>query len=286
MRIAVFDDYRIGVIHNNRIHDLTVALPGWRSGDPAFVNLFVSSFPSLRPALSSIVAATDGISLERVAIRAPIPSPPHLLAAPLNYQAHRDEMTGPLTSGPGTAATLGFFLKAPGSISDPASHIELPNLPDRRIDFEAEVAVVVGRAMRAVSPEEALDYVFGYTIVLDMTLRMTETEREERTMRKSYASFSPMGPWTTTSDEIPDPREITLKAWRNGELRQDASLNELIVGVPDLLARASNVFELQPGDVYATGSPSGVGQVAPGDSLIVESPQIGRLELEVSVRDW
>lgn len=105
-------------------------------------------------------------------------------------------------------------------------------------------------------------------------------------MRKSYASFSPMGPWTTTSDEIPDPREITLKAWRNGELRQDASLNELIVGVPDLLARASNVFELQPGDVYATGSPSGVGQVAPGDSLIVESPQIGRLELEVSVRDW
>lgn len=286
MRIAVFDDYRLGLLNDDRIHDLTPVLPGWRPGDTQFINEFIGSFGVLRPAIQRIVEHSAGLPLEQVVLRTPVPTPQHLLAAPLNYQAHRDEMQGSLTAGPGTADTLGFFLKAPASISDPSAPIELPNLPNRRIDFEAEIAVVVGKHMRAVSPEDALRHVYGYTIIFDMTVRMNETEREERTMRKSYSSFSPLGPWVTTTDEISDPRDLTLKAWRNGDLLQDASLNDLIVSVPELLSRASRVFELKPGDVYATGSPAGVGQVAPGDTILAESPQIGRLELQVSVRDW
>jgi 2-keto-4-pentenoate hydratase/2-oxohepta-3-ene-1,7-dioic acid hydratase in catechol pathway len=119
-----------------------------------------------------------------------------------------------------------------------------------------------------------------------MSLRMTETKREERTQRKSYATFTPMGPWITTADEVPDPSAITLKAWRNEELRQDACLKDLIVDVPELISRASHVVPLDVGDVYATGSPAGVGQVQPGDQITLESPQLGTMTLDVATRPW
>jgi 2-keto-4-pentenoate hydratase/2-oxohepta-3-ene-1,7-dioic acid hydratase in catechol pathway len=285
MKIAVFDDYRIGAVDGSGVRDLTPLLPGWRP-EPAFVNAFVERFDVLRPAIDVAAATFEPIPLDQVRLRAPIPRPTQLLAAPLNFRAHREEMTGAITSGPGTAAELGFFLKASGSISDPAADIELPDLPDRRFDFEGEIAVVMGRAARNVRPERILDHVFGYTILFDMTMRMTETQREERTMRKSYASFSPMGPWIVTADEVRDPAALTIRVWRNGELRQDASLADLIVDVPNLLSRASAVLPLEPGDVYTTGSPAGVGQVTPGDIVEAEAPAIGRLRLQVSTRPW
>src|SRR5690606_8595842 len=131
----------------------------------------------------------------------------------------------------GTARELGFFLKSPGSVSGPTTPITLPDLPGRRFDFEAEIAVIIGTAGEDIPEEQALDHVLGYTLVLDMTMRMTETEREERSLRKSFRTFTPMGPWITTADGIPDPREMATKAWRNGELRQDASLSDRIVSV-------------------------------------------------------
>lgn len=295
MRIAVFDDHRIGAVvpagdggTARVVHDLTGLLPGWAPGHPHLVNAFVAAFPALRPAIESLVTAGDPPPrpLDAVQLRAPVPRPVQLLAAPLNYRAHRDEMTGPLTSGKGTAHELGFFLKASGSISGPADAVLIPPLPGRRVDFEGEVAVVVGRRLQGASPDEALAAVFGYTILLDMTLRMTETEREERTMRKSYATFSPMGPWVVTADEVPDPARLSLRTWHNGQLCQQATLAELIVGVPDLLSRASHVLPLEPGDVYSTGSPAGVGQVVPGDRIEVEVPAIGRLAVDVAARPW
>jgi 2-keto-4-pentenoate hydratase/2-oxohepta-3-ene-1,7-dioic acid hydratase in catechol pathway len=263
-------------------------MPGWTPGNPYFVNAFVAAFPALRPAIDELIASggPPPRPLDAVRLRAPIPRPVQLLAAPLNYRAHRAEMTGPLTSGKGTANELGFFLKASGAISGPADDILLPPIPDRRFDFEGEVAVVVGRRLQGASPDEALAGVFGYTILLDMTLRMTETEREERTMRKSYATFAPMGPWIVTADEVPDPARLSLRTWHNGVQCQQATLDELIVGVPDLLSRASHVLPLEPGDVYTTGSPAGVGQVVPGDRLEVEVPAIGRLAVDVAARPW
>ena len=105
-------------------------------------------------------------------------------------------------------------------------------------------------------------------------------------MRKSFHSFAPVGPWIVTADEIPDPSVLHLRTWVNGELRQDATLADLIVDVPDLLAQASAVVTLRPGDVYATGTPAGVGPVDPGDVIAVEVTGIGRLELPVVTRAW
>ena len=286
MKLATFDDLRPGLVVGDDVYDLVPLLPGWRPEDPAAVHGFLAAADSLRPAIEALVARTDPQSLSAVTLRAPSPLPGQVLAAPLNFQAHRDEMTGPLTAGSGTANELGFFLKSSRSVSDPVDPVLLPDMPGRRFDFEAEVAVVIGRTARGVSPEDALDHVLGYTLVLDMTLRMTETERQERTQRKSYATFTPMGPWITTADEVPDPSAITLRAWRNDELRQEATLKDLIVDVPELVSRASHVLPLEPGDVYATGSPAGVGQVQAGDVIRVESPMLGSLVVSVETRPW
>lgn len=286
MKIALFDDLRPGLVVGDDVYDLTSLLPGWRPETPSAVAEFLAAMDGLRPAIDALVAGTEPRPLDEVTLRAPSPLPGQVLAAPLNFQAHRDEMKGPLTAGAGTANELGFFLKSSRSVSDPVDPVLLPDLPGRRIDFEAEVAVVIGRNARGVSPEEALDHVLGYTLLLDMSLRMTETERQERTQRKSYATFTPMGPWITTADEVPDPSAITLRAWRNDDLRQDASLKDLIVDVPELVSRASHVLPLEPGDVYATGSPAGVGQVQAGDVIRVESPLVGELTINVETRPW
>lgn len=286
MKIATFDDLRPGLVVGDHIHDLTSLLPGWRPDEPAVVQQFLARLEELRPAIEALAGTAEPGPLDSVTLRAPSPLPGQVLAAPLNFQAHRDEMKGPLTAGAGTANELGFFLKSSRSVSDPTAPVLLPDLPGRRIDFEAEVAVVIGRTTRGVSPEEALDHVLGYTLLLDMTLRMTETERQERTQRKSYATFTPMGPWITTADEVPDPSAITIRAWRNDDLRQDATLKDLIVDVPELVSRASHVLPLEAGDVYATGSPAGVGQVQAGDVIRVEAPLLGELSIAVETRPW
>jgi 2-keto-4-pentenoate hydratase/2-oxohepta-3-ene-1,7-dioic acid hydratase in catechol pathway len=287
VKLAVFgEDLRPGLVDGDRIANLTPFISGWIPGSPSAVNGFLGDWQGRADEL--VRAAADGpwLPLDSVRLQAPVPLPTQVLAAPLNFVAHRAEMTGPITSGAGTANELGFFLKASRSVSAPSAPILLPDVDGRRIDFEAEVAVVIGKEAQGVSPEDALDFVLGYTMVLDMSLRMTETQREERTQRKSYATFTPMGPWITTAEEIPDPSQITLKAWRNDELRQDACLADLIVSVPDLVSRASHVVSLDAGDVYATGSPAGVGQVQPGDTIRLESPQLGTMTLSVAQRPW
>ena len=281
-KIVTFNDYRIGMLTPAGVVDLSPSLPDWRP-DPTYVNHFISHYSELAPQM--VVTSSDALPVDDVDLLPPVPRPTHVLAAPLNFLAHREEMTGPLTSGGGTANELGFFLKAAGSVTRPTGPVLLPRL-GRRVDFEGEIAVVIGRRAQGVSPGDALAYVFGYTIMLDITLRMTETAREERTMRKSFASFSPMGPCVVTADDVPDPAALTIRVWRNGELRQDASLKDLIVGVPELISRASHVLPLEPGDVYLTGSPAGVGQLSEGDELVVEVPQIGRMTLPVRTRDW
>lgn len=286
MKLAVFDNYRPGLVEGDSIFDLSSIAPSWCAGVPTSINSFLSEAGGSLNELADRVRATVAPTpLDSVTLRAPVPMPPQLLAAPLNYAEHRKEMHGPLTSGPGTANELGFFLKASRSVSDPSAPILLPNL-GRRIDFEAEVAIVIGKEARGVSPAEALNHVLGYTMLLDMTVRMTEDKREERVQRKSYSTFTPMGPWITTADEIPDPSAITIKAWLNDELRQDATLTDLIVDVPELISRASHVVSLDAGDVYATGSPAGVGQVQAGDTLRIESPELGSMSLAVAARPW
>jgi 2-keto-4-pentenoate hydratase/2-oxohepta-3-ene-1,7-dioic acid hydratase in catechol pathway len=176
-----------------------------------------------------------------------------------------------------TVADLGFFLKAPTSVTGPGGMVQLP-YRDRRTDQEGELAVVIGTRARQLPPERALDCVFGYTCLLDITVR----GREDRSMRKSFDTFTPIGPWITTADEVGDPGSLELRCWVNGELRQHAATKDFIVGVADLIAYISSVLTLNPGDIIATGTPAGVGPLAHGDKVAVEIDRVGRLEVSVS----
>jgi len=291
MRLVVFDDYRVGVLKDGGVVDLSMQVPGWQSGDPHAMNRLIAAWDSLRPALEEMAMQAPARSLEQVRLRAPVPSPIHLFGAPANYRAHVVEMRqqgfGAIGGGE-SAETLGFFLKATGSISGPQDPITLPvdAYPNRRFDHEGELAFVVGREATAVAPEDALRYIFGYTIMVDVTLRGSPERTEERVQRKSFASFSPMGPCVTTADEIRHPNDLHVRLWLNGELKQDAHVMEMIVDVPNLLSRASHVLPLRPGDVYTTGSPPGVGRIVPGDTIAVECEGIGRMALSVKARAW
>ncbi len=256
------------------------------------MNDLIAGWSELRAAIEREADSAPGQRLDAVKLRAPNPAPTHLLAAGNNYRSHMEEMrkqgfdvTGVLQS----PEQIGFFLKPTGSISGPNDPIELPlrEFGGRRFDYEGEIAFVIGKEARAVSPAKALDYVFGYTMMVDATLRMAPPERQELApYRKGFASFSPMGPFITTADEFPDLDILNVKLWCNGELRQEAAPANFIVDIPHLLAQASRSFPLQPGDVYSTGSPPGVGPIKPGDLIELEGCRIGRMRLPVTERSW
>jgi 2-keto-4-pentenoate hydratase/2-oxohepta-3-ene-1,7-dioic acid hydratase in catechol pathway len=290
VRLVVWDDFRLGVLEADGIHDLTdlvddgAEVPPWAA--PYRMNQLIGRWDELRGAVEARRGDGRAVPLDSVTLRAPSPRPRNFLAAPLNYVAHGEEMKGSIGTGGGTPKELGFFIKASGCIADPHGPIELPPVPDRRFDHEGEIGVVIGRPARGVAPDLALEHVFGYTLVLDATMRMTDTRREERTMRKSFATFSPSGPCLLTADEVPDPASLSVRLWVDDELRQEGHLSELVVDVAGLVSMASNVLPLEPGDLFATGSPAGVGPILPGETVVVETEAIGRMTLPVVQRGW
>lgn len=287
MRLVVFDEYRIGVLESDGIHDLTDLLPvAPLSYAPYRMNEFIARFEQLRPLVEERRGSTDTIDPAAVQLQAPSPRPRNFLGAPLNYHSHSEEMKGPIASGGTSAREMGFFVKASGALTGASGAIELPRLAGRRFDHEAEIGFVIGRETRGVSTDTALDHVFGYTLVMDNTMRMTESNREERTMRKSFATLSPAGPCIVTADEVPEPGSLELKLWVNDELRQVGQVSDLIVGIPELIAQASAVVTLFPGDLYATGTPSGVAPLLPGDRVVIASDQLGAMDLAVVERSW
>lgn len=297
MRLIVFGDYRIGVLDGGSVRDVSAAIPKWESGDIHAMNRLIAGWDSLRPKLEEAAARAKAVPIGEVKLKPPVPAPTHLLAAPSNYRAHSDEMrsgaAGVHVSAESkerrqTAEELRFFMKATGSISGPQDPIELPLkvYPGRRFDHEGEIAFVMGKYAKGVSPQEAVNYIFGYTMMIDATMRGSKERSEERVQRKSFASFSPMGPCITTADEIGPWQELNVKLFLNGEQRQHARATDMIVDIPNLLSRASHVMPLLPGDVYTTGSPAGVSPLTVGDTVMVEGTGIGKMVLPVVERSW
>ncbi|MGH9706850.1 MAG: fumarylacetoacetate hydrolase family protein, partial [Candidatus Acidiferrales bacterium] len=159
------------------------------------------------------------------------------------------------------------------SLSGPQDPIILPELPGREVHHECELAIIIGKEARHVGADQALAYVFGYACLIDVTVR----GKEDRVMRKSYDTFTPIGPAIVTSDEVGDPSSLELKLWVNDELRQHANTRDLILNVPNMVAMASSVTTLYPGDVLASGTPAGVGPIRAGDRVTIEIERVGRM---------
>jgi 2-keto-4-pentenoate hydratase/2-oxohepta-3-ene-1,7-dioic acid hydratase in catechol pathway len=272
MKIARFNEGRIGIVRGERVHDVTAAA-GIDPGEwpPVGMNRLIANFAARRGALEA-AAQGVGIPLGDVKLLTPVPWPNKVLAYPVNYHAHGVEM-----KSSHRANLNGFFLKSSGSVSGPSDPIVLPDLPSREVHHEAELAIVIGRTARHVPLERAMECVFGYACLLDITVR----GNEERVMRKSFDTFCPVGPWIVTADEVPDPAALQMKLWVNDALKQDANTRDLIVDIPTMIATAASVTTLQPGDLIATGTPAGVGPIRAGDTVTIEIPGVGRMSVAV-----
>jgi 2-keto-4-pentenoate hydratase/2-oxohepta-3-ene-1,7-dioic acid hydratase in catechol pathway len=233
------------------------------------------------------------IPLAQVTLEAPLPRPRrNIFCVGKNYHEHAHEFA---RSGFDSSAASGavpdapiIFSKVPECVTGPSTPILIDPRASEAVDYEAELAVVIGKGGRGIAREDALKHVFGYTIVNDVTARDLQGRHKQWLIGKSQDSFCPMGPWLVSADEI-DLADTSVRCWVNGELRQDANTKALIFDVPTLIETLSKGLTLLPGDIIATGTPAGVGigfnppkYLRAGDVVRIEIAGIGVLENPVA----
>ena len=210
----------------------------------------------------------------------PVANPGKVVAAPVNYKAHLEESRGDVEINFNRKVieiqTIGLFLKATSSIVGASEGVTI-TFDDRRNDHEIELVAVIGKPARNVTQEDALNYVAGYCIGLDMTIR----GQEERSLRKSLDTFTVMGPWMVTPEELGEPNSQQMVLTVNGEPRQNANTRDLILNVRHLISWASTFYTLQPGDLLMTGTPEGVNRVVRGDTIDASIEKIGAMKVQV-----
>ena len=284
MRFCRFDEGRLGIVGGDHVRDVTAALdvlPSYRYPLPGH-DVLVAHLDKVAARARAIAAEAPSFPLAAVRLLSPVANPGKIVAAPVNYTRHLDEVRGDAAlhhNTPGHTLTIhnaGVFLKASSSLVGPGEGIVVRR-DDRRTDHEVELAFVIGRRADRVSASEALQYVAGYAIGLDITIRGSE----DRSFRKSADTYTVLGPWLVTADEIADPGVLDLQLELNGELRQRSNTRHLILGVPQLIELASSFYTLHPGDIVLTGTPEGVSPIEPGDRVVASIEGIGSMQVAV-----
>jgi 2-keto-4-pentenoate hydratase/2-oxohepta-3-ene-1,7-dioic acid hydratase in catechol pathway len=286
MRLARFGNNGsypgLGVIDGDRLKDVTSALevlPSYRYPLPG-IDPLVANLSGISDRIRTLLPSAPAISLSDVTLLAPVANPGKIVAAPVNYQKHLDEVRGDEglhhQNQINTIHKAGLFLKATSALAGAGEGVALRKL-ERRNDHEVELAFVIGKTARSVSRDDALDYVAGYAIGLDITIRGSE----ERSLRKSADSYAVLGPWLTTADEVGSPDDLELRLSVNGDVRQCSRTSQLTLGVAALVEFASSFFTLHPGDVFFTGTPEGVGPIYPGDVIDAAIERVGSMRVHV-----
>ena len=284
MRLCRFGDDRLGIVEGGRVTDITAALdvlPACRYPFPTH-DVLIASLAKIVARAQEVLPGAPAVPLADVGLLSPVANPGKIIAAPVNYQKHLDEVKDDSQIHAGNPAhtvtiqNAGLFLKATSSLAGAGEGIALVK-PDRRTDHEVELVVVIGRSARHVARADALRYVAGYCIGLDVSIRGSE----DRSFRKSPDSYSVLGPWLVTADDIPDPGVLDLQISVNGVLRQKSNTRHLILGVPELIELASSFYTLHPGDVIFTGTPEGVSPIQPGDEVSASIERIGTMDVRV-----
>ena len=217
------------------------------------------------------------VALDQVKLGSPVASPSKILAVGLNYREHAEEQGAQLPEAPL------IFSKCTTALIGPGQAIRLPKISDK-IDYEAELAVVIGQEARSVKAADALDYVAGYTIMNDVTARDLQRRERQWVRAKGLDTFAPCGPWMVTPDEVGDPHSLDIELRLNGEVRQKSNTSKLIFKIPELIEFASQDLTLRPGDIISTGTPPGVGFarevpsfLKAGDKIEITIEKIGTL---------
>ena len=252
----------------------------------------IERYDAIKDALAGAAERGTVIEQDPRRLAPPVAAPSKIWAAASNYARGGTGLEhaagrGAAASVPPEAILEMCFLKPPSAVIGPEEQIIIPEGAET-IFPELELCAVIGTEARNVPREQALDAVFGYTIMLDVTARSQETPQggliATRCVRKGFDTFAPIGPWITTSDEVPDPQGLLMRLWVNGELRQSATTEGMINGVADLVSYLSQVSTLHPGDLITTGNPDAPAfqqKLVPGDMLTAEIESIGSMNLYV-----
>jgi len=270
---------RLGVVDGEQIVDLARLAAGL----PGEMPQLLAAPEALARIARALSAGAQGVPLASVKLEAPIAQPQKFLGVGLNYADHIEETGAKRPEFPI------FFNKQSSCVNAPFDRVYLPP-SGVCLDYEGELAFVIGRRCRRVPRARAGEVIAGYTIVNDVSVRDWQRRAPTMTLGKSWDTHGPMGPWIVTADEIGDPHALDIKTWVNGELRQNSNTKQLIFDCFHCVEVLSTVCTLEPGDVISTGTPSGVAMgmnpprfLAAGDRVRIEISGIGHIEHEIAV---
>ena len=292
MKICHYNSNQAGAVVGDKVYPIGEALVKaghLRSGYTMLeVIAALANQPAAMQCARDAAKSASPAPLNSVKLLAPIFNPGSLWAAAANYKAHQAEMR--IKMGSADRAELSpdelmaeFFLKPTSSIIGPGDTVILPKI-SKDVDFECELCAVIGKRARYVSEAKALDYVFGYTICWDLSQRdpWGRGRQNTRNIRKGFDTFTALGPWIVTRDEIDEPQNLSINVEQNGKPAMTAHTSDMICGIREHIRFLSSVVTLRPGDLITTGTPAGVKKLADGDRLKGRIEKIGEMELRVA----
>jgi 2-keto-4-pentenoate hydratase/2-oxohepta-3-ene-1,7-dioic acid hydratase in catechol pathway len=276
MKLAYFDDYKLGVVTSDAVVDVSSVVQDIpHTGPHDLINGLIERFAAYRPRLDEAARRGKAIALADVRIRPPLPRPVNIDCMAVNYMEDGTR-TEP--------APINAFHKSPNAVIGSGDTMVLPDVPATIFEGEAEVAVVIGKRARDVKAADAMGCVFGYVNFIDGSARGLPPPGNVFYQMKSRDTFAPIGPYIVTADEIADPHRLQVKLWVNGVLKQNFNTSDMAHKIPRCIEWVSSIHTLEPGDVLATGTNHrGLSAFQDGDVVELESEGLGRLR--ISVRD-
>ena len=274
MKLAYFDDYRLGVVLGDDIVDVTAVvrdIPHLGPGD--LINGVIARFADYRARIETAAAAGKPLPLASVKLRAPLPRPGNIDCMAVNY------MEDGTRDAP---APINAFHKSPGAIIGPGETMVLPDVPASVFEGEAEIAVVIGKRANKVKAADAMQYVFGYVNFIDGSARGLPPSNNVFFQMKSRDTFAPIGPWIVTADEIADPQRLQVRLWNDGVLRQNFNTSDMAHDIKRCIEWVTSIHTLEPGDILATGTNHrGLHPFQDGETIELETEGLGRLRFHV-----
>ena len=287
MRIVTYRSERgdrAGVLRDGRVVDAWDVLAGARheGGPPTVRGLLEADLVGDLAGALGASSETEGVPLDDVSLRPPVPDPDKIICIGLNYRQHAAE------AGQEPPESPTFFAKFRNALAAPGAEVALPSASEK-VDYEAEVAFVIGRRATGVGADDALAHVAGFTLFNDLSARDLQFATSQWMPGKVFDGSAPCGPALVTLEEAGAHDAIEISLTLNGETMQDASTSDLIFGVPELVAHLSTLMTLEPGDIVSTGTPPGVGSVRKprvwlkaGYEISIDSPTLGRLDTRIA----
>ncbi len=274
MKLLFFDDFKLGVLNRDMVIDVSpIVRQISHTGPHNLINGLIERFEEYQGRLQEAAARGQGVSVDRVRVRPPLPKPYNLIAMAVNY-LEEGERAKP--------APMNAFHKSPNSVIGDGDTLVLPDVPATVFEGEAELALVIGKRASAVGSEEAMNYVFGYLNLIDGSARGLPPGGNTFYQMKSRDTFAPLGPFLVTADEVCDPHALQVRLWINGELKQNYNTRAMSHKIPQCIEWVTSVHTLEPGDILATGTDHrGLSAIQDGDLMEMEIEGLGKLQVHV-----